>query len=340
MQISNAIQKAKATVTAISAGALFAVAAGPVMADDFPSRSVNVTVSYSAGGATDFQARIATMAAEEYLGDPIVITNRPGAGGQVGWNHLVRRGRDDGHDLAAYNVPHFIAQSIMYDTHYSIENLEPIANWGQDPAVLIVPADSPFETVDDLVAYAEENPGSITVSGAGLFVGHHIATLQLEQAGDIELRYVPTAGGVDALRFVMGGQVQAGFNNLSDAYRNQDRLRILAVADLERDEDFLPDVPTFQELGYDIDNSSVNFRGIMAPKGPSEERLQWLSERIVEMFNDERIKAQMKEGGSPMNVMNREELKGMWQERQAFLEDLFAEMDADEIEEELEQDQP
>lgn len=329
--INKRLLQEKKLVTGIVAGALLATS-GATLAEEYPSNPINVTVSYSAGGATDFQARIVTSKAETYLGVPMVIVNRPGAGGQVGWNYLVQNGKDDGYDIAAYNVPHFIAQSLMYDTHYNLDNLEPIANWGVDPAVLIVGKDSQFDTIDDLVEYARENPGRVTVSGAGLFVGHHIAALQLENAADIELKYLPTSGGVDALRFVQGGQVMAGFNNLSDAYRSQDRLKILGIADLERDEDFLPDVPTFQESGYDLDDSSVNFRGLMTRSGVSEEKLEILSEGAVEMFNDEEVKAKMKEGGSPMRVMGREELKEMWQARQAYLEELFADLDPEELE--------
>jgi len=312
------------------AGALLATS-GVTLAEEYPDNPLNVTVSYSAGGATDFQARIATSKAETYLGEPMVIVNRPGAGGQVGWNYLVQNGKDEGYDLAAYNVPSFIAQSLMYDTHYNLDNLEPIANWGMDPAVLIVGRDSQFDTIDDLVEYAKENPGRVTVSGAGLYVGHHIATLQLEDAAGIDLKYVPTSGGVDALRFVQGGQVMAGFNNLSDAYRSQDRLKILGVAGLERDQDFLPNVPTFQESGYDIDDSSVNFRGLMTRSGVSEEKLEVLSQAAMEMFNDKEVKAKMKEGGSPMRVLDREELKEMWQKRQAYLKELFADIDPEEV---------
>lgn len=321
------------TLMGIVAGTSLLTMSGMVSAaEEFPTQPLNMTVSYSAGGATDFQARIATSEAEQYLGVPVTVVNRPGAGGQVGWNHLVQNGKKEGYDLAAYNVPHFIAQSLMYDTHYNIDNLEPIANWGADPAVLIVGKDSQFDTIEDLVTYAKENPGKVTVSGAGLFVGHHIASLQLEDAADIELQYIPTSGGVDALRFVVGGQVMAGFNNLSDAYRNQDRLKILGVADMERHSDFLPDVPTFQESGYEVDDSSVNMRGVMAPSGVPDERLQMLSENFVEMFNDEDIQAKMKKGGAPMRVLGRDELQEMWQKRQSYLNELFADLDVEELE--------
>ena len=292
---------------------------------DYPDRPVSVTVVYNPGGATDFQARIVTMMAgkEEYLGQPIVILNRPGAGGRVGWNQFADKARANGYELAAYNVPHFIAQSIKFDTKYNIDNLEPIANWGADPAVFIVGKDSPFNSIADVVAFAKENPEKLTVSGAGLFVGHHIAYLQVEKAVGAKLKYVPHTGGAPALKSVIGGQVMAGVNNLSDAYRSRDNLKILAIADLQRNQEFLPDVPTFMEQGLDVDDSSVNFRGIMAPKGTPPEVIDYLAERVEAMFNDRRVNGKMKDGGSPVRVLGRAEVQKMWAERQEFLGELL-----------------
>ena len=169
-------------------------------AGDYPDRPISVTVAYNPGGATDFQARLVTMMAshpkKDYLGQPIVIVNKPGAGGKVGWNWFATKARKDGYDLAAYNIPHFVSQSIVFDdTKYNIDNLEPIANWGADPAVLIVGKDSPFNSVADMVKYAKANPGKVTFSGAGKFVGHHIAFLQFQKASGAKLTYVPHTGG-------------------------------------------------------------------------------------------------------------------------------------------------
>ena len=307
----------------ISVLALFAFAS--TASADYPDRPVSVTVVYNPGGATDFQARIVTMMAgkEEYLGQPIVILNRPGAGGRVGWNQFADKARANGYELAAYNVPHFIAQSIKFDTKYNIDNLEPIANWGADPAVFIVGKDSPFNSIADVVAFAKENPEKLTVSGAGLFVGHHIAYLQVEKAVGAKLKYVPHTGGAPALKSVIGGQVMAGVNNLSDAYRSRDNLKILAIADLQRNQEFLPDVPTFMEQGLDVDDSSVNFRGIMAPKGTPPEVIDYLAERVEAMFNDRRVNGKMKDGGSPVRVLGRAEVQKMWAERQEFLSELL-----------------
>jgi tripartite-type tricarboxylate transporter receptor subunit TctC len=303
-------------------------AGGTATAADYPDRPVSVMVAYSPGGATDFQARIVTMMAgnEEYLGQPIVIVNKPGAGGKVGWNQFAAKAKPDGYDLAAYNVPHFIAQSIVFKTDYNIDNLEPIANWGADPAVLVVNKDSEFNSARDLLDYAEANPGKVTVSGAGLYVGHHIAFLQMQRASGTELQYVPHKGGAPALKSVLGGQVMAGVNNLSDAYRSRDNLKILAVADLERNTEFLPDVPTFKEQGYDIDDSSVNFRGIMAPQGTPQATLDLLAARMPEMFENQRVVKQMANGGSPLRVMSRDQVITMWKERQAYLTDLLKDL--------------
>ena len=296
---------------------------------DYPDRPISVMVAYNPGGATDFQARLVTMMAahpkKNYLGQPIVIINKPGAGGKVGWNWFASKARTDGYDLAAYNIPHFVSQSIVFDdTKYNIDNLEPIANWGADPAVLIVGKDSPFNSVSDLVKYAKSNPGKVTFSGAGKFVGHHIAFLQFEKASGADVTYVPHTGGVPALTAVKGGQVMAGFNNLSDAYRSQNDIKILAIADLQREKTFLPNVPTLKEEGVDVDNSSVNFRGIMAPKGTPKEVIDFLAAQVPLMFNDKKTLGQMKKGGSPVRIMNRAEVQEMWKARKVSLTKLLA----------------
>jgi len=307
-------------------GMLLALA-GPAMAGDYPDKPISMIVTYSPGGATDFQARIVTMMAgkEAYLGQPIVIINKPGAGGQVGWNWFVQKGSKDGYTIASYNVPHFIAQSIMYPTKYNINTFEPVANWGADPAVLIVPKDSPFNNVKDFVAYAKKNPGKITVSGAGMYVGHHIAALQLMKAAGIKLTYIPEKGGVPAMQSVISGKVKAGFNNLSDSFRNKDRIKILAVADVER-HPFLPKVPTFKEDGINVDNSSVNYRGVILPKGAPQAVIDKLSAAMPKMFNDKKTLKKMKASGSPVKVMTRDQVIKMFKERQAYLTELLAEL--------------
>ena len=302
---------------------------GIASAEEYPERPISAMVSYGAGGATDFQARIVTMMAgnEDYLGQPIVIINKPGAGGRVGWNWFASEAENDGYTLSAYNIPHFIAQSIEGGVKYSADSFEPIANWGADPAVVIVGADSPYNTIEELVAFAVENPGKVTLSGAGLYVGHHIAALQIQKATGAKMAYIPTkGGGAAAMKAVIAGDVIAGVNNLSDAFRAREagNVKILAVADVARSEEFLPDVPTMMEAGFDVDNASVNFRGLMVPKGTSQEIIDMLAERVPMMFGNARVAKQMAAGGSPMKIMNREEVQAMWAARQVTLTELLA----------------
>jgi len=293
-------------------------------AADYPKSPISLVVVYTPGGATDFQARIASMLASDkkYFGQPMVVVNKPGAGGMTGWNWSVEKGPKAGYTIISYNMPHLAAQAIANKPSFTVESFEPLANWGADPAVLIVPKDSPYKTVKDLVEYAKANPGKVTINGAGLLVGHHIATLQLEKAAGIKLTYIPEKGGTDAFQAVYSHKVIAGFNNLADAFRNTDNLNVLAIADLKR-HPFLPDVPTFQELGYDVDDASVNFRGFCFVKGVPQEIVDKAADMSLRMFNDPMVAAKMKESGSPLHILNREDTKKMFQAQKAKLEVLL-----------------
>jgi tripartite-type tricarboxylate transporter receptor subunit TctC len=316
----------KMTMTVILLGVLI-TGTRPAWGTDYPKSPIKMVVAYSPGGATDFQARIISMMAglDRYFGQPIVIINKPGAGGQVGWNWCVDKASKDGYTMLAYNVPHFIAQSIMFKTKYNIDTFEPIANWGADPAVLIVPKNSPHNKMQDLIDFAKKNPGKLTVSGAGMYVGHHIALLQFQKAVNIRLTYIPEKGGVPAMQSVVSGKVKAGFNNLSDAFRNQERIKILAIADLER-HDFLPNVATFKEMGVDVDDSSVNYRGVAFPRGVPQEIIDKCVTVFPAMFNDEKVISKMKASGSPRRVITRDKIILMFQEREKYLKELLKEL--------------
>ena len=316
----------KLVLTALMA--VMSLFGGSLLASEYPERPVMLMVSYGAGGATDFQARIVTMTAgnDDALGMPIAIINKSGAGGRVGWNWFATQAEADGYTLGAYNIPHFIAQSIKGGVEYSADSFEPIANWGADPAVFVVSTNSSMNSMDDVVNYARANPGKLTFSGAGLFVGHHIAALQLEKAAGVKMAYIPTkGGGAAAMKAVIAGDVMGGVNNLSDAFRAEQagNVKILSCFDIKRNS-FLPNVPTLMEQGYDVDNASVNFRGIMVPKGTPQDIIDKLASVVPQMFENKRVAKKMKAGGSPMHIMTRDEVKAMWAAREETLIELLA----------------
>ena len=301
---------------ALLLGATFAKAESP--ADAYPSGPISLVVCYTPGGATDLQARLSALVAQDkkYFGQPIVILNKPGAGGMTG---------KDGLTMTAYNMPHFIAQSIVNKTKFSVDTFEPLANWGADPAVLIVPKNSKYKTVAELMTFAKENPGKVTINGAGLYVGHHIATLQLQKAAGVKMSYIPEKGGTEAIQNVLSGKVIAGFNNLADVYRSQDRLTILAIADVKRHE-YLPDVPTLKELGYDVDDASVNFRGYALPKGVDPSIVDKAAKIVPVMFNDPEVVKRMHDSGSPMLILDRAQVQEMFQKKHETLKALLSDL--------------
>lgn len=292
----------------------------------YPTKPIQVSVEYPPGGATDLQARIVTELAKKYIGAPVYVVNHPGAGGQLGWDQFVTMAHPDGYTLAAYNIPSFLAQSYVYKTRYNIQNVIPVANWGADPATLIVPKSSPFKTVKQLVDYARAHPGKLTFSGAGKYTQHQLALIQFEKSAGFKATYVPYAGGVPALRAVIAGEVNAGFNNLSDATRNRANLRILAIAFHKRDS-FLPKVPTLDELGYKVsDAASVNFRGIMAPAGTPPAIVAKLSAALVKMWNDPAIRAKMKTADAPMYVLDHAQTVKLWKQSDKKVHELLLSM--------------
>lgn len=272
---------------------------------DYPTKPVQLIVSYSAGAATDTQARILVKYVQKYLGQPIAVVNMAGAGGQVGWNHFA--GVDpDGYTLAVYNLPHIIAQPLVGETQFNVDTFEPIMNWGWDPVVFAVNPDSKYQTLKDLVEAAKSKPDSITVGNAGLYVGQHLAQLQLEDVAGVKFKTMPFKGAADAKAAVLGGHIDVCAGNLSDMYRLGSDIKILGVATKDRHK-FVPDVPTFVEQGYDVVMSTD--RGVAAVKGTDPAIIQVLEDAFTQAANDPEYLAEMEKAGADLLFISRADVK-------------------------------
>lgn len=263
--------------------------------EGYPEKPVQLIVSYSAGAATDAQARPLIKYFQQEFGQPLVIVNIAGAGGTTGWNQFVQQ-VPDGYHLTVYNLPHIIAKSLLEDTLYSWEDFVPVVHWGFDPVAIGVLPNSPFNSIQDLVDYAKANPKSITAGTAGLFVGQHLAILMLEKEAGIELTTLPFPGAADAQAAIMGGQIDVNFGNLSDMYRLGDQIKILGVTAAERHE-FLPNVPTLREQGFDVIMSTD--RGIAAQKDVPQEIIDILEEGFMNIMRNPEYLADMEKIRSP-----------------------------------------
>ena len=290
--------------------------------ENYPERPIELIVAYSAGAATDTQARILAEYVEEELGQPVVVQNIEGSGGQVGWNEFADAD-PDGYTLAAYNLPHILAQPQVHSTEYTRETFEPIMNWGFDPTVFAVTDDSPFEDFDDLLEDAKENPGDISIGKAGLYIGHHFLILQMKEETGVEFNQMPYPGAADALASLLGGHIDVVSGNLSDMYRRQDEVNVLAIA-AEKRHPYLPDVPTFKELGYESAIMSTD-RGIAAPEGTPEPIIEQLTEAFYSVAENPDYQDKMEEAGADTLFLTREEVEEEFEDREEILIDLLNE---------------
>ncbi|TQM91680.1 tripartite tricarboxylate transporter substrate binding protein [Roseinatronobacter monicus] len=263
-------------------GAVSALAiAAPAAAQDFPTRAIEYIIPFDPGGESDITARLQEPLMEAALGVGVNVRHQPGGGGAVAWSEFQGNAEPDGHEIIGINIPHIVAQPIQRsDAGYATEDFDIITWFHMTPHVLVVRADSPYETLDDLLAFAGENPQSLTVGGSGTFTGNHLEALRLQEVADVQLTYIPFTGTGPLPAAVLGGHVGAVISNSTLGVQLGDDVRVLAVAAEERLE-VLPDAPTFQELGYDIVGGT--YRGVAAPKGTPPERLDMLADLFTEM---------------------------------------------------------
>jgi len=255
--------------------------AAPVAAEDFPTRAIEYIIPFDPGGESDITARLQEPLMEAALGVGVNVRHQPGGGGAVAWSEFQGNAEPDGHEIIGINIPHIVAQPIQRsDAGYATEDFDIITWFHMTPHVLLVRADSPFESLDDLLAFAGENPQSLTVGGSGTFTGNHLETLRLEELADVQMTYIPFTGTGPLPAAILGGHVGAVISNSTLGVQLGDDVRVLAVAAEERLE-VLPDAPTFQELGYDIVGGT--YRGVAAPKGTPTERLEILADVFTEM---------------------------------------------------------
>src|ERR671918_3163374 len=200
----------------VAAVVLAAVTGAARAQQDFPTKPIQLMVAFAAGGSTDIAARIVASIAEKALGQPIVIVNRGGAGGQVGWTELVRQ-RPDGYYIGFINLP--ATNTVILDPDrkaiFTEKDFTPIINQVLDPGVIWVKADSPYKTVQDLIDAAKKSPNTIRAATTGILSDDHLAILMTEEAAPGAIfRIVHLAGGADQMKAILAGDVDAAFDNV------------------------------------------------------------------------------------------------------------------------------
>ncbi|GGG83723.1 hypothetical protein GCM10011415_37100 [Salipiger pallidus] len=294
-------------------------------AAEYPERPIEMIVAYSAGGGTDTAARTLAPFIEKYLGEGATITvvNRPGAGGEVGFTEL-SRARPDGYTIGFINTPNILSIPIARQTRYSMDSIQAVSNVVDDAGAFNVLPNSPFTTLDELVAYAKENPGSVTYGTSGVGGDDHLAVLQFERLTGISMTHVPFSGAADVRAAVMGGHIAMAGLNISEAASLVNEGELIALGQMgEKRWTGAPDVPTFQEQGYDLVMGSS--RGIGAPAGIPKEALNALQEAIAKTVEDPEFLAAAEKQDLPLDFQNAADFQAKLDELDSNLQTLWKE---------------
>ncbi len=284
-----------------------ALLATPVAAraQDFPSKPIQLMVAFPAGGSTDIGARVVGAIAEKALGQSVVIVNKAGAGGQVGWTELSRQ-KGDGYYIGMINLPATNTQIIDPDRQaiFNDKSFTPIINQVLDPGVIWVRADSPFKTMQDMVDATKKAPGTIKAATTGILSDDHLAILMVEEAAPgATFRIVHLDGGAPMLKETLGGNIDVSFDNVGSIVKQvaAGQVRALAVMDPERSK-FLPGVPTTKEAGYPtvVMNST---RGIAGPKNMDPKALAKLQTVLKQAMEDPEHVKKLDELGLAVKIM-------------------------------------
>jgi len=253
----------------------------------YPEKPINMIVSYSPGGGTDLIARAIAPFIEKYLGNNahIVIQNRPGAGGAIGFATLATAPAD-GYTIGFINTPNVITIPIEREAGYTIDKLETLGNIVDDPGNFSVHAESPIKSLKDLAAAAKAKPGEVTYGTTGVGSDDHLAGLLFSRIAGVKLNHIPMKGAADVKTGVVSRQIDVAAMNIGEAMQavaGGAPMRQLGVMAAKRSS-VAPNVPTFAEQGFNVEMSSL--RGIAAPKGLPPAVKQQLVQAIERAAND------------------------------------------------------
>lgn len=296
--------------------ALLALAAAPALAQDaYPSRAITMIVPFPPGGVADITGRPTAAAMEKILKQPVVIANRPGAGGAVG-NAAVANAKPDGYTIlmALSSITVIPAADALFDRKpaYSLDQFMPIALISADPTILVVHPSLPVKSLKELVALARSKPGQMSYSSSGIYGALHMPMEMFLHAAKLKMRHVPTNGGGPAITALLGGHVEmtAGGPAAISGHVKTGKMRPIVSWGGKRHEAY-PEIPTFKELGYDIEY--YIWAGMFAPRGTPEPVMKVLRDAARKTAEDPDFKKTMANVNSPIQYMDAPEFGKYWE---------------------------
>ena len=292
---------------------------GTAAADSWPRKGkpVELIVAFAPGGAVDTAARLVAPLLEKELGTNVEVVNKPGAGGQIGYTALTSA-QPDGYTIGATGSPSVVVSPLdpARGAKYTRASFQPLGMQVIDPAVIGVAPDSPYNTVKDLVDAAKANPGKITMSTTGKQTGEHFAAADLEQKSGSKFALVHfSEGASQAVAAFLGGHVQVYVGSASDVTDlvKQKKIKMLGVMSEKRSE-FLPEVPTFKEQGFDV--LSATARGYSAPAGLPAPVKTKLEAAVKTAISDPTVQNKMRDLGLQTQYLDAAGYQAFWAEQE------------------------
>jgi tripartite-type tricarboxylate transporter receptor subunit TctC len=275
--------KRAAIVGALVLGLLFVLVPGFALAQDFPTKPVNVIVTFAPGGTLDVATRILATKAEKFLGQPVMVSNVGGGGGSVALAQVATK-KPDGYEITSCTSTGLIRIPQLRAVPYGPDDFIPVMHYAAVESGVVVKSDSAYKTFKDLVEFARMNPGKVTYATSGAGSPMHMAMEFVAMKENIKWTHVPQTGGAPGLTAVLGGHVTA----MSDStewlpHVKEGSLRLLATHGEKRMKSF-PNVPTFRDLGYDFINETVFM--IAAPKGTPAPVINKLDDSFHKAMDD------------------------------------------------------
>jgi len=285
--------------------------AGAAAAQGYPSRAVRIVVPFPPGGTSDILARTIGARLSESFGQPVVIDNRPGAGGNIAAEH-VARSTPDGYTLIMGTSSLAISQSLYRKLNYDlVRDFAPITQAVNYANLLVVHSSTGFSSVNDLISAAKAKPGALSYGTAGNGTPPHMTGELFKSYTGIDLQHIPYKGGAPAIADLIAGQIPIMFDNVPPLlpHVHSGRIKALAVTSLGR-VSVLPDVPSLHELGLK-DFDAVGWNGLLAPAGTSREIVSRVHGEVVRILRLAEVREQLTAQGADI-VGNTPEQFAAW----------------------------
>jgi tripartite-type tricarboxylate transporter receptor subunit TctC len=269
--------------------------------DKYPSKPVIWVCPYAAGGNADSRSRQVAKAMSAILGQPIVVDNKAGAGGNIG-TEAIARGKPDGYTLGMGNfAPLAVNQTLFKKLNFDpLNDIVPICLIEKGPLILMVRNDSPYKSVKDIVAAAKAAPGKLSYASGGIGGSHHLSAALFEHVAGIDMIHAPYKSGSAGATDLMGGQVHMMFEQMYAAMPSikGGRMRALAITSKVRSP-LLPDVPTMGEQGYPAIEVQ-NWQGLVGPKGMPAELVKQLNSACNQALQTAEVKEKILSQGNEL----------------------------------------